>query len=295
MTLGDFNGDGKLDLAVASGLTQILFGNGNGTFRPAVDYGTEQSNPNSLAAGDFTGQGRLDLVVAVAGASSISEMVQSMLAPSAADVTFPLQVLKTSSAAQKVTLTNVGRQLINVKSIAITGANATDFTQTDTCGLSLAPRASCTINNTFSPRNVGPRTASITITDSAVGSPQSIALQGIGVVTGPNATLSTTSLSISCRCHFPPLPPPCGCQCSYSPITLSDFGKTDLSITGISTTSLFTERNTCDGSLKPGNACTITVGLRGHGSFTGTLNINDNAPGSPQVVNLTGSNSCRFP
>ena len=103
LTLGDFNGDGKLDLAVASGVTQILFGNGDGTFQPAADLtAPEQSNPNSVAAGDFTGQGRLDLLVAFTATSSVSELVQSMLAPSATNVTFPLQVLKTNSAPQKV-------------------------------------------------------------------------------------------------------------------------------------------------------------------------------------------------
>ena len=70
---GDFNGDGKLDLAVAddgdlngyasaAGGVSVLLGNGNGTFQPAVTYGAG-AGPASLVAGDFTGNGTLDLAV----------------------------------------------------------------------------------------------------------------------------------------------------------------------------------------------------------------------------------------
>ena len=74
---GDFNGDGKLDLAVAddgdlngnataTGGVSVLMGNGNGTFQPAVIYGAG-AGPASLVAGDFSGNGKLDLAVADPG------------------------------------------------------------------------------------------------------------------------------------------------------------------------------------------------------------------------------------
>jgi FG-GAP-like repeat len=68
VTVGDFNGDGKLDLAVANwgfafgNTASILLGNGDGTFRPHVDYFTG-NGPRTLAAGDFNGDGKVDLAV----------------------------------------------------------------------------------------------------------------------------------------------------------------------------------------------------------------------------------------
>src|SRR5438093_62035 len=62
---GDFNGDSKLDLAVANfaGATvSILLGTGTGSFGAKTDFGTG-AGPASVAVGDFNGDGKLDLAV----------------------------------------------------------------------------------------------------------------------------------------------------------------------------------------------------------------------------------------
>jgi len=60
---GDFNGDGKPDLALASGSVIILLGNGDGTFRalPAIPFA---NLPKAIAVADFNGDGKQDLAVA---------------------------------------------------------------------------------------------------------------------------------------------------------------------------------------------------------------------------------------
>lgn len=99
---------------------------------------------------------------------------------SATSLNFGGQVITTASAAQNVTLTNNGTATLNISSIAITGANNGDFSETNTCGASVAAAANCTISVTFKPTATGNRAASVTITDDAAGSPQAVALTGTG-------------------------------------------------------------------------------------------------------------------
>src|SRR5947208_8993858 len=86
----------------------------------------------------------------------------------------------TASAAKTVTLTNVGTTTLSIVGIAITGTNAGDFAQTQTCGSSLAAGGSCAINVKFKPTASGTRTAALSVSDSAAGSPQKMALYGVG-------------------------------------------------------------------------------------------------------------------
>jgi hypothetical protein len=74
LAVGDFNGDGRADLAVAdegSNAVSILLNNGAGGFQPRVDYAVLKQ-PVSIAVGDFNGDGKPDLAVAEYGANAIS-------------------------------------------------------------------------------------------------------------------------------------------------------------------------------------------------------------------------------
>jgi hypothetical protein len=74
---GDFNGDGRLDLAVADTGTNdvsVLLGNGNGTFQSPVHYATGTS-PVGLVAGDFTGHGHLDLATSNKDSGDVSVLL----------------------------------------------------------------------------------------------------------------------------------------------------------------------------------------------------------------------------
>ena len=67
MTVGDFNADGKTDLAVANSCSNnvgVLLGNGAGGFAAAVTYASGGSSPNSVTVGDFNADGKDDLAVA---------------------------------------------------------------------------------------------------------------------------------------------------------------------------------------------------------------------------------------
>lgn len=74
IAVGDFNGDGKLDLAVTNqgdNTVSILLGNGDGTFQAQRTFPTGLA-PDAIVAGDFNGDGKLDLAVANFTGNSIS-------------------------------------------------------------------------------------------------------------------------------------------------------------------------------------------------------------------------------
>jgi hypothetical protein len=75
--MGDFNGDGIPDLAVAnydSGTVSILLGQSGGTFQSAMNF-IVGPNPVSIAVGDFNGDNKLDIVVALHGTTGVSVLL----------------------------------------------------------------------------------------------------------------------------------------------------------------------------------------------------------------------------
>jgi len=77
VAVGDFNGDGKLDLAVtnsADNTVSVLLGNGDGTFQAHVDYATG-NRPTSVVVGDFNGDGKLDLAIANGTDNTVSVLL----------------------------------------------------------------------------------------------------------------------------------------------------------------------------------------------------------------------------
>ena len=79
VTTGDFNGDGKFDLATAnlfSNNVSVLLGNGSGGFGTASNYAVGL-NPHSVTTGDFNGDGKVDLAVANANTNNVSVLLNT--------------------------------------------------------------------------------------------------------------------------------------------------------------------------------------------------------------------------
>ena len=94
---------------------------------------------------------------------------------------FATQPVATSSSAQTFTLSNTGNASLDIAAVGFTGPNASDFSQTTTCGATLAANSSCPIVVVFTPAASGSRSASLVVTDNsngASGSTQTSTLTG---------------------------------------------------------------------------------------------------------------------
>ncbi len=95
---------------------------------------------------------------------------------SASNLTFGNQTVGTTSGAKPVTLTNIGTASLAISGIAASG----DFAESNNCGGSVTAGKNCTISVTFKPSTTGTRPGTLTISDNATGSSQSVVLSGTG-------------------------------------------------------------------------------------------------------------------
>jgi hypothetical protein len=101
----------------------------------------------------------------------------AVVALSPASLSYAAQQVGVSSAAQPVTLANEGNASLNIGNIQLTG----DYAQSNNCPASLAAGSNCTFNVAFTPTAAGSRAGTLSISDSAAGSPHTVALSGTGL------------------------------------------------------------------------------------------------------------------
>ena len=168
------------------------------------------------------------------------------IALSFTSLTFAPQLLNTASAVQAVTLTNPGTGPLT----PVVSASG-DFAQTNNCGTSVAPGATCTISVTFTPTVAGMRTGSLSIADNVPGSPQVVGLAGTGATTAPAVTVTPVSLT------FPPqvLKKPSAVQT----VSVTNTGTTSVGLGAVAVTGDFSRTTTCKTTLAAGKSCTASV------------------------------------
>jgi hypothetical protein len=92
--VGDFNNDGKLDLAVSSqtgNTVNVLLGNGDGTFQPKTVY-TVGGSPYPLAIADLNGDGSPDLIVPNPSTSTVGVLLSTQWTAAASVPVYPLLI-----------------------------------------------------------------------------------------------------------------------------------------------------------------------------------------------------------
>jgi hypothetical protein len=241
----------------------------------------------AVAVGPFNNDGRLDLAV-TNWAGDESSMVSILLEGhfpgvefSPTGLNFATQLVGSSSNPQPVTLTNIGSVPLKITSIAA----STNFAQTNNCPSKLPPNGQCTINVVFKPHKIGSLNGTVTITDNAPTSPQTVPLSGIGT----DVTLVPPSLDFGDQKVGTTSPP--------QDVTFTNHGKRVVSIHGIEITGRdhgqFAETNDCGTGVPAGGSCTISVTFtpksNRHNPKAATLEVKDNGGGSPQAVALSGT------
>ena len=163
-------------------------------------------------------------------------------------LTFPSQLVGTTSAAQTSTLTNTGNQPLTIASITVAGL----FKQTNNCPVSpmtIPPGGTCTFTVSFQPGAGGPAAGLISITDTAAPPVQVISLGGAGedfslaispasdtVTAGQSATFTMTAtpqggfnLPVTFSCGD--LPAGASCSFSQNPVTLDGTNPVQVTVT----------------------------------------------------------------
>ena len=115
-------------------------------------------------------------------------------------LSFANTIVGSSSAVKTATLQNTGTSALSIASIAVTGADAANYTYTpdaaQPCGSSLAVGASCVLDIAFAPQSAGAHPAAqVTVTDNSggvTGSTQTVTLSGTGIALSSIAITPTT-------------------------------------------------------------------------------------------------------
>jgi hypothetical protein len=215
----------------------------------------------------------------------------SNVALSPSQVTFATTAVGVASKATTITLTNnTGVSItLGTTPITVTGPFVNASTTTCTASLVIAASGTCVINVQFKPTKVGYLAGSVSVTDSDVTSPQSVALQGYG--TGVKFTPASVNFGTVNR----------GTTVS-STVTITNVGTTNVFFTGAELSGTnsadfsvnYQDNPPCSNNstnpLLPGKTCQITVSFDPSkvGTESATYKVFDNSVGSPHSLSLTG-------
>jgi len=212
------------------------------------------------------------------------------LSPSS--IAFATTAVGGTSSATKITLTNNTGVSITLGSTAltITGPFATATGTTCTNNLIIAAGKTCVINATFKPKAVGYATGTISVNDTDVTSPQTVALSG----TGTGIKFSPASVNFGTVTK--------GTQVSTT-LTITNVGTTNIAFAGAEFSGVnsadFSDNygdgapcgNNAGNPLKPNTSCVITVYFLPTivGAEKASYKLFDNSAGSPQILPLSGT------
>ena len=293
--IGDSSSSLDLTSIAVTGTDFTDTGNGTCTNMTTLGGGDNctvevQFAPNSVAI--LTGNLAVQSDAGDVSADITGEGIQPAIEITPASLNFGDQEIDTTSAEGSVTIANTGTSDLNISSVSM--ANA-PFAQTanGTCSVPavLTPTSSCTLTYTFSPTATGTQSTSIVVLSDAPNSPTSFSLVGNGVM--PALAVNPAAINFD---DFETIL--VGSQSGVQTVQLSNAGSTPLTIDSVTlagshAADFVISSNGCpDGTiLNSGLSCSVDVFFAPTdvGARSAGLQINSNAPTSPDTVALSGT------
>ena len=199
-------------------------------------------------------------------------------------INFGTELLKVVSASKPVTIKNDSTATITGLSVSL--INTADFAiASNTCGATLASKASCTVGVTFAPQSINSRKGTLVVIDSDPSSPQIVGLSGIGT----EVEFSETTVNFGSVVD--------GTTATQN-VTLTNVGSTALTITkgalsGTNAADFTAPANPpCGGSVSSnGGTCTLTFTFKPSkvAAESATWTLTDNGGGGTQKLTLSGT------
>lgn len=280
MGVGDFNRDGKLDL-VTSGTfgsdssVNVWLGNGDGTFTYGASYPGD-SAPVSIAVADFNRDGKLDLAINNSEGVGIAVMLGNGDGTFQAAVEYPIAFNLWVTAAD---FNGDGKIDLAVANGFSPSTGVTIFTGNG--------------DGTFATGRfypAGELAYFVAVGDFNGDGKKDMAVPDyrsndvtVLLNTGAVALSPTTPLVFKRQAV--------GTTSPAQEVTLTNTGKTPLTISATKVAGQFAMSSTCGKAVDAGKSCTISVTFspKSRGAKSGTVSINDSASSKPQVIELSGT------
>ncbi|MCU1302950.1 MAG: hypothetical protein JWQ87_3234 [Candidatus Sulfotelmatobacter sp.] len=195
--------------------------------------------------------------------------------------TFGGEPLGSTTPTQAIYLSNQGTTT-TIKITSKTSSNPDFIINSSNCGGSIPPGLKCQVNLSFKPSIIGEETATLTVSDNYPGSPQLIALNGMGSALSFSAPAGLTFVGNTAVG-----------KTSTAKLTVKNVSTSSVSFSNIVTIGDYSQTNTCMPSLAPGASCIVTVNFKPFSAQSGfeygNLVLTDSDPTSPQTIWLKGT------
>jgi hypothetical protein len=189
-----------------------------------------------------------------------------------------------SLTSQAITLKNNGSSVLPVTGIALTGGNASQFSESDSCGGSVGPGGSCAITVVFKPTTAGAKASIITVTAGGSAA-QKVAVSGVALAAA--YTINQSALGFGTQAV--------GVASAPQSLIVTNTGGVALPITSLAlfgqNLTQFSQTNTCSSSLGVGSACIVLVTFlpTAIGDKATSLKISVKGGATNQSVSVSGT------